>query len=155
MCIYIYTYYMYIYIYTYYIYIYTYYIYIYGIRGLRASDCSIWLSSELKASKMPVAWLLHRVLRLQGAGNTTALTQRIHVPKYCILKPQSSLYIGTLGPKYILFGYMDPLGNKFNRNRRWAPHMSMATCAAIGDPIGVIDPTGMILTSSFGRARWI
>ena len=131
------------------------YIYIYEIRGLRASDCSIWLSSELKASKMPVTWLLHRVLRLQGAGNTTALTQRIHVPKYYILKPQSSLYIGTLGPKYILFRYMDPLGNKFNRNRRWAPHMSMATCAAIGDPIGVIDPTGMILSSSFGRARWI
>ena len=49
-----------------------------------------------------------------GATYTTWLpvglgvSLRVHVPKYYILWPKSSPSIGTLGPKYILFGYMDP-----------------------------------------------
>ena len=30
-------------------------------------------------------------------------------PKQCINWPYSKPYLGTLGPKYILFGYMEPL----------------------------------------------
>ena len=33
---------------------------------------------------------------------------RVHVPKWYMLWPQSSPYTGTLGPKYVLFGHMDP-----------------------------------------------
>ena len=36
------------------------------------------------------------------------ITLRFHVPKSYILWPECSPYFGTLGPKYILFGYMDP-----------------------------------------------
>ena len=41
----------------------------------------------------------------QGIGG---MPLRVHVPKQYILWPSSSPYIGTLGPKSILFGYMDP-----------------------------------------------
>ena len=89
--------------------------------GLRALDCPIWASSELRVAKMHATQLVLRILR---GGRKPDCTSRL-----------------------------DPKGH-------WDLHMSMATCAAIGDPIGVMDPTGMILSSRLqerilGRAREI
>ena len=38
-------------------------------------------------------------------------TQRVHVLLYDILWPESASYMGALGPKYLIYGYLDPLGN--------------------------------------------
>ena len=53
---------------------------------------------------------VHR-MRVQGPYFEGHLvSQRIHVPKEYILWPQSTNIETTLRLKYILFGYMDPLG---------------------------------------------
>ena len=45
-----------------------------------------------------------------GFSNLVALSQRVHVLLYDILWPERAVYMGTLGPKYLICGYLDPWG---------------------------------------------
>ena len=51
-------------------------------------------------------------------GPIRVFSLRVHVPKEYILWPYSTPRIGTLGPKYILFGYMDPYGDRLGLSVR-------------------------------------
>ena len=41
--------------------------------------------------------------------------QRIDVLLYDILWSESAVYMGTLGAKYLIYGYLDPLGKDMSR----------------------------------------
>ena len=54
----------------------------------------------------------------QGLKHLNAIfgtqTQRVNVLSYGILYALKC-YMGTLGPKYLIYGYLDPLGKYVNR----------------------------------------
>ena len=47
-------------------------------------------------------------LGFRGLGCRYLRYLTFHVPKYLYFLNQGRPYIGTLGPKYLLFGFMDP-----------------------------------------------
>ena len=53
-------------------------------------------------------WDGHTLPADECVSTLSSMTLRVHVPKYGILGPQSTCYIGTLGPKCKIIRYMDP-----------------------------------------------
>ena len=60
-------------------------------------------------------------------GVVEGLTQTVHVALQYIPGPESS-YMGTSGPKYMLYTYMDLSGNQGNLGGKWS--LGCTTCSS-------------------------